>query len=259
MEIWTETTTVKTFETDLHRCWKPSCFFQAMQNAATHHAASWGYDYDTLLAGGHVWILSRLRVRFDDFPVEGEAVSIRTWPKGISRRVFFRRDFEFHGQGGRSLAVATSAWVLIDPQARRLLSPQTLVRDVPVNDSLTALAAPLDKIGAPPDLPERLTVRAGYSAVDMLGHVNNARYVEWACDSLPFDLYRSHRLRELQVNYLHEVRPDERVAVHAGERAGTWTIFGRNLDSGERAFEAVAVFSGAPGQTGDASAQAPLT
>jgi medium-chain acyl-[acyl-carrier-protein] hydrolase len=243
METWTETTTVKTFETDLNRRWKPSCFFQAMQHAATHHAASWGYGYDTLLADGKVWILSRLRVRFDHFPAEDEVVSIRTWPKGISRRVFFLRDFEICGQDGRSLAAATSAWVLIDPVARRLLSPEALARAVPDSDGLTALAGPPAKIGAPADLPERLTVRAGYSAVDMLGHVNNARYVDWACDSLPLDLFRSRHLRELQVNYLHEVRPGERMALHAGESAGTWTVFGRNLESGERAFEAVAAFS----------------
>ncbi len=243
MEVWTETTTVEAYEADLNRRWKPSCFFQAMQHAAGRHAASWGYDYDTLLAAGKVWILSRLRIRFDAFPTEGEQVTIRTWPRGISRRVFFVRDFEFHGADGRSLAVATSAWVLLDPVARRLLTPQALEHSLPHNDGLVALADPLEKIRLPDGLPERLTVGAGYSAVDMLGHVNNARYVEWACDSLPLELFRERRLQWLQVNYQSEVRPGERVAVHAGEHDGAWGIYGRNLDRGQRAFEAVAEFA----------------
>ena len=238
MEIWTETTTVRTCETDLNGLWKPSCFFQAMQEAATHHAASWGYDFASLLAAGHVWILSRLRVRFGGFPREGEEVTIRTWPRGVARRVLFVRDFELRGAGGRSLAVATSAWVLIDPGSRRLLSPQVLGRAVPDNDGLAALDEPLEKLGLPEGLPERHTVVAGYSAVDMLGHVNNARYVEWACDSLPFDLLCTRRLRWLQVNYLNEVRPGERVSVHAGEHGGAWAVYGVNLDRGQRAFEA---------------------
>jgi len=238
MEIWTETTTVRTCETDLNGLWKPSCFFQAMQEAATHHAASWGYDFPSLLAAGHVWILSRLKVRFDDFPRYGQEVSIRTWPRGIARRVLFLRDFELRGADGRSLAAATSAWVLIDPASRRLLSPQALGRAVPDNDGLAALDEPLEKLGLPAGLPERLTVIAGYAAVDMLGHVNNARYVEWACDSLPLDLLRTRGLRWLQVNYLSEVRPGERVSVRAGEHGGGWAVYGLNLDTGQRAFEA---------------------
>ncbi|HOG47514.1 MAG TPA: thioesterase [Anaerolineae bacterium] len=242
MDIWTETVTVKAFEADVNRRWKPACFFQAMQQAATEHAASWGYDYDSLLAAGRVWILSRLKIRFDDLPAEGEAVTIRTWPKGIRRRVFFARDFEFRGANGRRLAAATSAWLLMDPVARRLLSPQALEHAVPDNDGLAALAEPLDKLVVPDDLPERLVVHAGYSAVDMLGHVNNARYVEWACDSLPFALFRNGRLRWLQVNYQAEVRPGERVSVRAAGRDGAWCICGVNLDSGRRAFEAEATF-----------------
>jgi len=242
MEIWSETTTVKACDTDLNRRWKPACFFQAMQQVATRHAASWGYDYDSLLAAGQVWILSRLRIRFDRFPVDDETVSIRTWPKGIQRRVFFVRDFEFRGRDGGSLAVATSAWLLMDPAERRLLSPRSLAQGVPVAEGLSALDEPLEKLAAPDDLPERGKVYAGYSAVDMLGHVNNARYVEWACDSLPIELFRSGRLRRLQVNYLHEVRPGERVALHAGEREGVWQVYGLNLDRGQRAFEALATF-----------------
>jgi len=80
------------------------------------------------------------------------------------------------------------------------------------------------------------------AAVDMLGHVNNARYVEWACDSLPFDLHRTARLRELQVNFLNEVRPGERISLRAGEQEEAWYVYGQNLDRGLRAFEAVAAF-----------------
>jgi len=242
MNIWTETATVKTYETDLNRRWKPSCFFQAMQQAATSHAASLGYDFDDLLKAGRVWILSRLKIRFDRFPTHDEAVSIRTWPKGIGQKLFFLRDFEFLAPDGEVLAAATSAWVLIDPERRRMLLPNTFDFNLPHNEGLSALSEPLDKIAPPDDMPERLTVQAGYSAVDMLGHVNNARYVEWACDSLPFDLHRTACLRSLQVNFLNEVRPGERISLRSGEQEGAWYVYGQNLDRGVRAFEAMAVF-----------------
>jgi len=242
MDVWTETTTVRAFETDVHRRWKPACFFQNMQQAATHHAAHLGFDFDSMLAAGRIWILSRVKFIFTDFPLLGETVTIRTWPKGIGQKIFFLRDFEFSGQDERPLAVATTAWILLDPAARRMLLPQTFTGHLPDNRGRFALDEPLEKLAISDDLVERFTVQAGYSAVDVMGHVNNARYVEWACDSLPYGAFSNGPMRWLQINYLNEVRPGERVSLRAGGNGAEWRVCGQNLDSGQRAYEAVVAF-----------------
>ena len=50
---------------------------------------------------------------------------------------------------------------------------------------------------------------ADYSAVDLMGHVNNTRYVEWICNCFPQEKYQQEQIAWLQINYNNEVRPNE--------------------------------------------------
>jgi medium-chain acyl-[acyl-carrier-protein] hydrolase len=238
---WTEHVTVKSYETDFQERWRPACVFQVMQDAATHHAAHLGFEYAAMLAQNRIWILSRVKVRFFDLPHVGAPVEIRTWPKGIQQKVFFMRDFVMTGPDGQPVAQATSAWILVNPVVRRMLLPQALPIPVPDNGGLSAMDDVLERIHLPSGLPECLRVRAAYSTVDQLSHVNNARYVEWISDCFPFEQYASARLDWLQINYVNEVRPDETVSIAAAPcdpAPGGWAVQGTNLTSGLPAFEA---------------------
>ncbi len=239
--IWTEETSVRSFETDFEEQWKPACFFQAMQEAATHHAASFGFDYQDMLANNMIWVLSRMLIRFERFPRLRQKVVVTTWPKGLQQKIFFTRDFIFAGPDGERFATATSAWLLIDPSARRMLHPRALQGKVPDNEALSAMDEQLEKINPGEDLPERLVTPAAYSAVDLMGHVNNARYIEWISDSFPMRQYQTQRLSWLQINYLNEVKPGECVSVRTAPKEDdpfTWLVDGLNQSSNQRAFEA---------------------
>ncbi|NLG98592.1 MAG: hypothetical protein GX491_14650 [Chloroflexi bacterium] len=239
--IWYEDTCVRSSETDFLKRWKVSSFFKAMQDAAANHASHLGLDYRKMIAQEMVFILSRVKIRFFEFPRLGESVTIQTWPKGIHQKIFFMRDFHLTGPNGRKLASATTAWLLVNPQARRIMLPQSLPVKVPDNGGLSAIDQPLEKL-APLDALEAChSVRADYSSVDLMEHVNNARYVDWACDCFSFDEHRSRRLAWMQINYVNEVKPGESVALARGQRKespGTWYVTGTNENSGAKAFEA---------------------
>jgi len=243
--IWFTDTVVKSYETDFQGRWKPACFVMAMIEAATQHAAALGFDFQSLMERNMVWVLSRFKVRFLHFPTVGDKVAIKTWPKGIQQRLFFLRDFELRDEGGQMLAVASYAWLLMDPVARRLLYPQSVMQafgqGVPDNGGLSALDDPLDRLNPPDGLPERLVASASYSAVDMLGHANASRYVEWVSDCFSPEEHRGRQIAWLQVNYNNETRPGERLSICAGQNGddnGTWYFQGKNLDTGAKSFEA---------------------
>ena len=50
-----------------------------------------------------------------------------------------------------------------------------------------------------------------YSDVDLLGHTNNVRYLVWALDRIDLDELRAHPVKEVSINFNHEVRPGETV------------------------------------------------
>ncbi len=248
--IWHTETRVKTYETDFEGKWRPSSFVQAMIEAATEHAAALGYDYPVMLAHDMVWVLSRFKVRFDHFPAVKEKVTIKTWPKGFQQKLFFMRDFELRGEDGRPLAAASFAWLLISPTARRILFPtainQAFGRGVPDNGGLSALPEPLERINLPSGLSERFTTAATYSAVDMLGHATAHRYVEWVSDCFTQADHAGRQLAWLQLNYINETRPGERLSLAAGpdgSASDRWYVEGTNLNSGQKSFEAALSWS----------------
>lgn len=228
-------------ECDFQNHWKPVYVLQAMQRAANIHAAALGAGFETLAAHGQTWVFSRFKLCFYTTPGADQPITIRTFVKGISQKLFFRRDFQLFTADGQLCAAATTAWLLLDTNARRLLPPAALKAQLPDPPDLVGLDETLEKLNPPADLEPGEVVRAGYNTIDLLGHVNNTRYVEWVTDCFPFEQYRTHRLAWLQINYNNEVLPGEQVALFRATNPAQptrWWVVGENLVNGKRAFEA---------------------
>jgi acyl-ACP thioesterase len=230
---------VSSFECDFRGRWKPSAIFQHLTEAATIHADRLGVGFNAMLAQNLFWVHSRMKIKFFTFPHAEEEIIIHTWPKTIQQKLFYIRDFEILDRNQQQLAVATSAWLVINATSRHMVSPHSLDFALPSLPERFGLDESLDKLGFEKFVEERLRVRAGYSAVDMLGHVNNSRYVEWICDAFPLDMYQHNTLDWIQINYDHEVRPGEEVALLVEDVPGdnhTYKVIGENLSTNTRAF-----------------------
>lgn len=239
--IWQEEIFVTASETDFQKRLKLSSFFVVMQDAASNHASQLGFGYYDLLKRELAWVLSRKKVCFYDFPQLNEKIIVQTWPKGVRQKLFFMRDHEITGEDGRLLARSTSAYVLVGTRARRVMLPNALDTPVPDNDGRSAIDETLEKIPAVEELDACFTVQAGYSMVDLMGHVNNARYIDWISDCFPLEDYQKRKPAWLQINFLNEVKPGEAVKLLRGPRPDDpqrWYITGMNQTSGAKAFEA---------------------
>lgn len=239
--IWQEETRVTSSDTDFQKKLKPARLFELMQDVASNHASHLVFGYDDLLKRDLAWVLSRKKVIFYDFPEMDEHITIRTWPKGIQQKLFFMRDHIVTGADGRKLAASTSAYVLVSTRVRRIVPPTALDIPVPDNGGMSAIDDILEKIPAVEAPSECFSLRAGYSAVDIMEHVNNARYIEWISDCFSLDEYRTLRLAALQINYLNEVRPGETVTLLRGQipnRPLAWYITALNRNTGAKSFEA---------------------
>lgn len=239
--IWREEMLVKTSDTDFQKKMKVSNFFVWMQDVASTHAEHLGFGYDDLLCWELAWILSRKKVYFFDFPLMGEKVSVETWPKGIQQKLFFMREHRLTGSDGRVIALSTSAYILVSTKARKMLPPSALPRQIYDNDGLSAVEEPLLKIAPAEELSECFSLTPGYSAVDIMEHVNNARYIEWISDCFSMEEHQAGRPKALQINFLNEVKPGETVTLFRGPRPAdpnSWYITGVNQTNQSKAFEA---------------------
>ncbi len=240
--IFETTFRINAFECDINRHWKPAAFFQNLTETAGRHADILGCGFETMYAQGLYWVHSRIKIKFIRFPMDGEQITIITWPKTIQQKLFFIRDYEIYAADGTLLAAASSAWLIINASTRRMVPPQATSLNLPCMPEKIGLDEPLERLAVPDGGEQRLRLQAGYSAIDIQGHVNNSRYVEWICDAFTMEKHRHSSLDWMQINYLKEIMPGDEVVLYSQVSAddpAMWSVEGQNQNNGSKAFEAI--------------------
>jgi acyl-ACP thioesterase len=184
------------------------------QEAAGLHAVYLGFGYDDLIKTNTAWILSRVNVKFIDTPLWRDDVTLTTWHKGFNR-LFFLRDFVMTDKDGRERVKATTSWLVLNLETRSMVRDPKLVEEGTVCTD-NAIETPADKVRMPRDI-EALAVYervVGYSDVDMLGHANNAMYMQWAMDAVDYELASTRPVKEFTINFNHEIKAGQKVTLY---------------------------------------------
>lgn len=206
--------TIPCYNTDASWRLKPSAFMDLAQEAAGLHAVYLGFGYDDLIKTKTAWILSRVHVEFPDTPLWREEMTLTTWHKGLDR-LFFIRDFVMTDKQGRERVKATTSWLVLNLETRSMVRDPNLVEEGTICTE-NAIENPADKVRMPRDV-EALPVYehvVGYSDVDMLGHANNAMYMQWAMDAVDYELASTKPVKEFTINFNHEIKAAEKVTLY---------------------------------------------
>jgi acyl-ACP thioesterase len=197
---------IRSYETDPRGFVTPRTLCQLLQEAATGHAAALAIAVETLLDRGVAWVLSRLQLEVGRWPRGGEEITVETWPHAASRLVIERRFRVLDGDGAE-IAHATTLWVVMDLERRRPIRLPDFILEA-IDRLVDPEARPVspDKLAAleEPEHERRFEVR--YTDLDMVRHVNNALYVQWAVESVPEDFLQEKLPAALDVHFLGECR-----------------------------------------------------
>ena len=224
-KIYQETFLLRTSQCDYRGTWRPSAIFEAMQEASGMHSHLLGCGRDALIQQGFVWVLSRMEVQMGKYPGVGDTVTVETYPMN-NRRWFFPRFFIFRNEQGDELGCASSLWVLLDLETRKMAPPDRVVHLIPDNSDLTApMGLPSAAVEADGE-ESRFTRVPAYTDLDVNNHVNNARYVDWLCDALGYETLERQTLRNICINYEAEVRPDQAVELKLKQHGEAFSLSG---------------------------------
>lgn len=206
--------TIPCYDTDASWRLKPSSFMDLAQEAAGQHAVYLGFGYDDLIATNTAWILSRVHVEFVDAPKWRENITLRTWHKGLNR-LFFLRDFILTDDEGRERVKATTSWLVLNLETRRLVRDPKLMEEGTVCLD-NVIETPADKVVMPKDAEPQYVMdhHVAYSDVDMNGHTNNAMYMQWAMDAVDYDIASTRPVKWFTINFNHETKPGDIVALY---------------------------------------------
>lgn len=153
-----------------------------LQDCSTFQSGELNMAIDGLSARGLAWVLANWRIEVDRLPAFGEEITVSTWCYEMSR-AHALRNFKISA-GGEDLVRANSQWFVYDARrghATRVPDDQRayLSTDPPLE------MGPLDRRIRPEGEPTQApTVRVSRRHLDTNRHVNNARYVALALDSI---------------------------------------------------------------------------
>lgn len=204
--------TIPCYETDASQLLKPASFMDLAQEAANVHANILGFGYDDLMTTRLAWVLSRMHIRFMRHPKWREEVDLVTWHKG-QERLFYLRDYLMKGTDGEVLVAATTSWLVLNIDTRRLVRAVDVATDEVCTDN--AIEESCGKVQMPEGV-EREHVcdhTVSYSDVDLNGHTNNAMYLVWAMDAVDYEVASVHPVKDVKVNFNHETKPGEAVSI----------------------------------------------
>ena len=209
-KTYTEDIGIRTLDCDLMGTWRPSAILGCMQEVAGTHSELLGVGRNALLEKDMAWVITRMEVELDRCPHIGETVSMETYPTA-TRRWFFPRYYLLRDAQGNEFGRAATLWVLLNLKSRRMVQPDAVASLLPDNRDLPmplGLPAPVTEISGTVETADRVPV---YTDLDTNLHVNNTRYLDWACNALGVETMTAYELGRFAVNYNQEVRAGQEV------------------------------------------------
>jgi acyl-ACP thioesterase len=208
-----------------------------LQESAYHHAGHLGVGYKQLAEQHRAWVLSRMRIRMISYPVWDDVLTVETWPRGIEK-LFAIRDFRITGDIGKPVAEASTCWLMVDDTTLR---PQRIPPDfIPIKTRTDAVfkEAP-GKIELPDTMVPVGMRNVVYSDLDVVGHVNNVKYIEWITDLLETEHRMRSGIKDFTINYTAEAKAGDEVEITFSKRDGMNAFAaGLNLGNGKECFRA---------------------
>ena len=190
---------------------KASRLLAFLQDIAGEHSAILGTDQNTLMDKNLFWAVIRHRVQITRMPRSGEKLRLETWPMPTTRTAYPRSTIAYD-EAGNECFRSISLWILMDEKSRAMVLPGK--SGVEVGGLLRGceLSAPSSLI--PKEMGEYEERIVRYTDLDINGHMNNCRYLDWVEDLLPSMFHQQNEMREFTLCYMSEVREKEAVGLH---------------------------------------------
>jgi len=228
--------TVDSRDVDLFNQCRPSAVLGMLQEAATRAALALDVSGPQLLEKYNcLWMVTRSWVELDAPLRWNDSVHIKTWHRGASGASSYR-DFDL-SRDGKPVGRGSTLWVMVDVDTRKLFRMKNLTEFQGTDGGELNRSLKLHRPAMPEAFDQRVRRDLRYSDTDINGHVNNAHYADFACDSLHLErLGRGKFVRSFQIGYISECQAGETVWVETAARGDE--LFARGLgEKGDERFD----------------------
>lgn len=188
------------YEINKFREASPVSILNYLEETAICHSWSVGLGFERLYEKGYAWVLAKWHVDIIRLPLFKEKILVETWPSSFDR-YFAERWFSLKDEKGNIIIKAASLWVLLDINKKKAVripeeisSCYTICNEIPSNNPFISF----DKTG---EIDSRKQFYIRRSDIDTNNHVNNKKYVDWALETIPDNVFENYYLASLDVLY----------------------------------------------------------
>lgn len=190
--------------------------FSFFQEVAWEHATLNGFGFEHLKEQGYFWALSRIKVEITEMPKWTDQITLSTWPSG-TEGPFALRDFSIFNSQGEKIIGATSSWLIVDTASRRPRRPDAFKERMPICENVRATEGNAPKITQDfSQSTHSYSVMSCISDIDVNGHINNTKYLEWAINSFSVKEFEQFSMESIVTNYLAEGFCEDQIEIKRG-------------------------------------------
>ncbi len=238
-----ETFKIRHYDVDTNGFMRAYAIFRILQETAGEHHTFVNDNLLKLYNSCQGWFLLQAVMEFERLPRYGDVITVRTWLSEIGN-IKAQREYLLLDQLGNVIGKAEKFWAFFDIKRRRPIQIPDEIRlkwpmyEQKVFDNPVIKNTPVEE----PDYSALLTVRK--TDLDLNGHVNNLRYIEWLWEALPADI-DNYRLKFLNAKFLNETKYKEQLSINTKVTKQTPPAFihaVKNADTGKTAFIAETQF-----------------
>lgn len=207
MSIYTYHYQVKYSDVDKNNLLTLKSLVAILQESAAFQSVEAGYSVNDIPKTHAAWIVLDWKVQFFKHPHSYENLSIQTWPRTMDK-LYSYRDFEVYDENRTLVAIASSKWILVDTETKKIKKILKEVSDAyggVTNKAVFELPWE-EKI----KVPEALTLNFSYTIqrrdIDTNDHVNNLHYIDYALETLDENIYLENQFNNLEVIYKKEIK-----------------------------------------------------
>ena len=149
-----------------------------------------------------VWIITDYNMKIDRLPVFDEKITIETYAMSHNR-LFCYRAFNIKDEAGNTIIDMVATFVLMDRDTRKVHPVMSEITEAFDSEfSKTMLRGPRFK-ELEGGVEQEYRVR--FYDLDMNGHVNNSKYLDWVFEVMGADFLTQHVPKKVHLKYVKEV------------------------------------------------------
>ncbi len=194
---------IRTSDFDCFGRLQPASVLDLFQDVAGLHAKLLGCGFDELIDRKLLWVLVRVKYKVLSDVNMFDKVRVKTWPIAPSR-AGFRREYLIEREDGTPVIKGSSDWVMMHSELRRLVPSVDVYPADAEFLTQQSFEGKLRKIADFEPEGDGYPLLAGFSQLDINGHVNNTKYANFVLDAV--GLGSDDRIDTVQIDYRHEVK-----------------------------------------------------